>query len=90
MASECDRRGDIGYAVRTERERKGLTQREVGEALGLGRVQISNIEAGRRHLKAQEAAVLARLFGVGASWFCDPPKATSYRYTASSLDREIL
>jgi transcriptional regulator with XRE-family HTH domain len=38
----------IGVAVAVERNRKGQTQEQVGQAVGLSQLDISNIETGKR------------------------------------------
>lgn len=38
---------NIGLMIRNERLRKGLTQEELGERVGVGKAQISKIERGK-------------------------------------------
>lgn len=38
---------NIGLMIRNERIRKGLTQEELGERIGVGKAQISKIESGK-------------------------------------------
>lgn len=38
---------NIGLMIRNERLRKGLTQEELGEKVGVGKAQISKIESGK-------------------------------------------
>ena len=38
---------NIGLMIRNERLRKGLTQEELGERVGVGKAQISKIESGK-------------------------------------------
>ncbi len=38
---------NIGLMIRNERLRKGLTQEELGERVGVGKTQISKIESGK-------------------------------------------
>lgn len=42
-----DRIENIGLMIRNERIRKGLTQEELGERIGVGKAQISKIESGK-------------------------------------------
>ena len=42
-----NRLDDIGLMIRNERLRKGLTQEELGERIGVGKAQISKIESGK-------------------------------------------
>ncbi len=39
---------NIGTLIRNERIRRGMTQEELGERVGVGKSQISKIESGRR------------------------------------------
>lgn len=43
----ADRIENIGLMIRNERLRKGLTQEELGERVGVGKAQISKIETGK-------------------------------------------
>ena len=43
----ANRLENIGLMIRNERLRKGLTQEELGERVGVGKVQISKIERGK-------------------------------------------
>ena len=54
--------------LRLARENSGLTQGQVAEKVGWHRPTVSEIEAGRRRLSADEATRLARLYGVSVSW----------------------
>lgn len=42
-----DRIENIGLLIRNERLRKGFTQEELGERVGVGKAQISKIESGK-------------------------------------------
>lgn len=42
-----DKIENIGLMIRNERLRKGLTQEELGERIGVGKAQISKIESGK-------------------------------------------
>lgn len=42
-----DKIENIGLMIRSERLRKGLTQEELGERIGVGKAQISKIESGK-------------------------------------------
>ena len=42
-----DRIENIGSMIRNERIRKGLTQEELGERVGVGKAQISKVESGK-------------------------------------------
>jgi putative transcriptional regulator len=60
------RRPPIGNRVRELRERQGgLTQSELGEAIGVTRQTIIAIEQGRYSPSLESAFRIARVFGVG-------------------------
>jgi transcriptional regulator with XRE-family HTH domain len=50
------------------RERRGLSRAAVADALGLRRPAIWEIENGKRHIRADELAELADLYGVSVNW----------------------
>ena len=54
--------------LRSAREAAGLTQGQSARLLGLHRPAISEIEAGRRKVTAEELWQLADIYGVSASW----------------------
>lgn len=56
---------DFGQRVR--RARGGLSQRALGERVGLSRGSISNIEAGRQHVPLHLLPRFARALGVDAA-----------------------
>ena len=56
----------IAYKLRLAREMAGLSQNQVAQILGLKRPAISEIEAGRRKVSAEEIAELARIYSVSA------------------------
>ena len=49
--------------LKNEMERRGLTQREVGEAVGLTDGQMSKVMSGLRQLKSTEADAIRRFLG---------------------------
>jgi transcriptional regulator with XRE-family HTH domain len=54
----------IGDRVKAARERRGLTQADLGRNLGLGADQISKIEHGTRNVGGHELLAIAELTGV--------------------------
>lgn len=63
-----ERRMNIAARIRTAREAAGLSQGQVAKHLGMHRPTISEIEAGRRRVSAEEIATFAELYGVDANW----------------------
>lgn len=58
----------IATRLRLARERAGLTQGQVAKLLGLHRPSVSEIEAGRRRVSAEELAQMAKTYAVSVSW----------------------
>jgi transcriptional regulator with XRE-family HTH domain len=50
------------------RKQAGLSQEQVARLLGLHRPSISEVEAARRSVTAEELARLAEIYGVSLSW----------------------
>lgn len=65
--------GTIAAKLRLSREQSGLSQGQVAKMLGLHRPAISEIEAGRRRITAEELAKLAEIYGVSLSWLTTTP-----------------
>jgi transcriptional regulator with XRE-family HTH domain len=77
MTREKDTDSDrlaIANRLRTAREAAGLTQGQVAVKLSLHRPTISEIEAGRRKVSAEELMTLADLYGVDVKWLVNPGK----------------
>jgi transcriptional regulator with XRE-family HTH domain len=76
-------RGNVsafGDLVRDHREKQGLTQEQLAEALGFGQSMVSQIEAGTKVPKARYLGPLADLLGISVAWLsqaiADDVKAT--------------
>ena len=61
----------IASRLRLGREMAGLTQGQVAKIRGWHRPTVSEIEAGRRRVSADELARLAELYGVSVSWLVE-------------------
>jgi transcriptional regulator with XRE-family HTH domain len=68
MAESDPKRGVLAERLRTARELAGLSQGQVAKRLGLHRPSVTEIEAGRRRVSAEELAELADLYAVDLSW----------------------
>ena len=60
--------GNLGERLRLAREQAGLSQGQVARMLGMHRPTISEIEAGRRRVTAEELATFARTYEVSVTW----------------------
>lgn len=58
----------VAERLRLAREQAGLSQGQVARMLGLHRPTISEMEAGRRRVTAEESATFARVYEVSVAW----------------------
>jgi transcriptional regulator with XRE-family HTH domain len=58
----------IASRMKVARERSGLSQSQVAKMLDLSRPAISEIEAGRRKVSADELVKLAEIYAVDVDW----------------------
>ena len=58
----------IAFRLKEARKLAGLSQSQVANMLGLQRPSVSEIEAGRRKVSAQEITKLADIYDVDAGW----------------------
>ncbi len=58
----------LATRLRLAREHSGLSQGQVAKLLGMHRPTVSEIEAGRRKVSAEELAVFSRVYDVSLSW----------------------
>ncbi|WP_349263960.1 helix-turn-helix transcriptional regulator [Longimicrobium sp.] len=66
----------IGARLRSAREMAGLSQGQVARLVDLHRPSVSEAEAGRRRVPAEELARFAEIYGVSTSWLAgDDPDA---------------
>ncbi len=61
----------IATRLRAAREQAGLSQGQVANLLGLQRPSISEIEAGRRKVSAEEVTRFAEIYNVSVSWLME-------------------
>ena len=67
----ADARAEIASRLRTAREAAGLSQGQVARMLGVHRPTISEIEAGRRRVSAEELSQLAKIYDVNPGWLTE-------------------
>src|SRR5437016_4117656 len=68
MANVDSVRAAIANRLRVAREQSGLSQGQVAKLLGLHRPAISEVEAGRRRVAAEEVSRFAEIYNVSVSW----------------------
>ena len=90
MAEQTPSRLTIAQRLRLAREMAGLTQGQVAKKMGLHRPTITEIEAGRRKVSADELSSLAELYGVSVSWLVEEqPESSLSNIRATLAAREL-
>ena len=79
----------IASRLRLGREMAGLTQGQVAKIRGWHRPTVSEIEAGRRRVSADELASLAGLYGVSVSWIVEEEENPLSNDRATLAAREL-
>lgn len=64
----------IASRLRLARERAGLSQAQVAKMLEMHRPTVSEIEAARRAVTAEELKEFARVYSVGVAWLTSEPQ----------------
>jgi transcriptional regulator with XRE-family HTH domain len=64
-----DLRQQIAARLRSARKAVGLSQAQVAKRLGIHRPTMSEIEAGRRRVSADELTQLSEIYGISVEWF---------------------
>lgn len=65
----------IQNRLREAREASGLSQGQVAKKLSMHRPTISEIEAGRRKVSAQELELFSQVYGVSVDWIINGASA---------------
>ena len=68
MKEQQEKRKAIASRLRLSRQMAGLTQGQVAKNLNWHRPTVSEIEAGRRRVSAEELSTLSGLYGVNVPW----------------------
>jgi len=69
--------GELGSRIRILRQRKRLTQQEIGFRTGISIPHISSIERGQRHPSLDYAVRIAEALGVPIGYLCESAATTS-------------
>jgi transcriptional regulator with XRE-family HTH domain len=64
----------VGSKIRKHREKAGLTQGELAEAVGLSRTSLTNIERGRQRVMLDQFDSICRAVGVSVAELLDAPE----------------
>jgi len=68
MTEERTQKEIIASRLKMARKMAGLSQTQIAKIIGLKRPAISEIEAGRRNVSAEEIAIFAETYDVDISW----------------------
>ncbi len=68
MTENNPKRSALAERLRAAREQAGLSQGQVAQLMKLHRPTISEIEAGRRRVSAEELSRFAEIYDVSVSW----------------------
>ena len=68
MTAENTPSEGIGNRLRLARQMAGLSQSQVAKQLGWHRPTVSEMESGRRRVKAEELTMLSNLYAVRIAW----------------------
>lgn len=68
MENRTSAEGTVASRLRIAREQAGLSQGQVARMLGMHRPSVTEMEAGRRRVTAEELTSLARIYGVSVAW----------------------
>ena len=82
-------RRNIASRLRMARELSGLTQGQVATRLGYHRPTVSEIEAGRRKVAAEELYAFCDLYGVNVPWITGEASQDTTSYKAKLAAREL-
>ena len=77
MAKMKDPKLELANRLRSARELAGLSQSQVAKMFAYHRPTISEVEAGRRDVSAQELARFAEIYGVSAAWLLNQDVSTT-------------
>lgn len=83
------RRQAIAARLRAAREQAGLSQGQAAQVLGVHRPAVTEIEAGRRGVSAEELAALADAYGVSVNWLVEAETADPDRDRMELAAREL-
>src|SRR5262245_32569669 len=79
----------IAARLKAAREQAGLKQGQIAKILGLHRPSVSEIEAGRRSVSAEELAALADTYGVDVDWLLNGDTADPARLRVELAARKL-
>ena len=89
MGTSDHRRAVIAERLRTARRMAGLSQGQVAKELGLHRPSVTEMEAGRRRVSAEELGRLAELYTVDVAWLAGENQGDERQERVELAAREL-
>ena len=89
MTTQNTPSGGIASRLRLAREMAGLSQAQVAKRLGWHRPTVSEIESGRRRVKAEELTILSELYAVRVAWIVGEEDADAVNVKLIAAAREL-
>lgn len=89
MNTQDSLRQDLASRLKLAREMAGLTQGQVATQLGWHRPTVSEMEAGRRRVLAEELNTLGELYGVNVPWLLGEAESDDISDKARLAAREL-
>ena len=89
MSTQDSLRQGLASRLKLAREMAGLTQGQVATQLGWHRPTVSEMEAGRRRVLAEELNTLAELYGVNVPWLLGEAEGDDISDKARLAAREL-
>ena len=83
------RRALVADRLRAARKMAGLSQGQVAKELGLHRPSVTESEAGRRRVSAEELGRLAELYKVDVAWLAGEDRGDKHRDRVELAAREL-
>jgi transcriptional regulator with XRE-family HTH domain len=80
----------IGHAIQRIRKQANISQQELANYLGMNRVSIVNIEAGRQHLPIHTLYNIAKRFDVSIAMFFQEEPITQEEIINTQLRLELV
>lgn len=92
MTTQSSPSEGIASRLRLAREMAGLSQTQVAKRLGWHRPTVSEIESGRRRVKAEELTILSELYAVRIAWIVgeDDPENVNDKLIAAARELSKL
>lgn len=91
MDTTRDAHLELALRLRTARELAGLSQGQVARVMGIPRPSVSEIEAGRRKVSAEELRSFAQVYSVSSAWLLndsdDDPDRSRIELAARELSK---